>query len=57
MIHRFVMARNYKGRPTLMHAVARRGHTLCGQNMTGWSRNWFDQPILGLLCKRCRRLM
>lgn len=55
MITQFVMARNAKGRPTLMHKVGRsRGITLCGLDIRAWSRVWMNDYIEVLMCKRCK---
>lgn len=59
----FVMARTWRGRPTLMHQLldGSASYTLCGRDMSGWSRQFLNRrqaaPLIDLLCcKRCGKL-
>lgn len=54
----YIIARNRKGRPTLMHKRDRGsfGYTACGIKMEGWSRSYMGWPIKGLLCKKCEKV-
>jgi len=52
----YVAARSYSKRPLCIHTVkSRSSHaTLCGQDLTGWSREYMADPIEVLFCKRCK---
>jgi hypothetical protein len=53
---KYVAARNASGRPTLMHRIGEQFNTtICGYDMAGWSRVFFNESIDILLCKRCKR--
>lgn len=59
-MYSFVAARNLSGRPTLMHRVEYGGtgqYTLCGYDMSSWSRAFFAKPVDILLCLRCKKFM
>lgn len=51
---RYVIARNFTGRPTLQHRLANDSfdETACGLPITSWSRAFQDYPIHEVLCKR-----
>jgi len=51
----FVIARTAKRRPTLMHILSANhsGHTICGVDISPWSRAYFEEPIPQVLCQRC----
>jgi hypothetical protein len=53
----YIISRNIKKRPTLMHKVTTGGVTACGVDTRGWSKSWFKQPIDALLCMRCKKLL
>lgn len=59
MAANFMAARNFSGRPTLMHKVSKNdvNKTLCGYDMSDWSRAYFLKPVDLLLCKRCKMLI
>lgn len=54
----YVVARNPSGRPTLMHRLAKGdfSKTLCGRDVSRWSRAFMGRRIDEILCKhpRCR---
>ena len=52
---KYVIARTFKRRPTLMHTVDpfNPGQALCGHSLLTWSRSYFDRPIDNLHCLRC----
>lgn len=54
----YVMARTAKKRPTLQHVVRNPGMTLtvCGTDISSWSRVWQRKQIPILLCRRCARI-
>lgn len=53
----YVVARNAKGRPMLMHEVRgkRTYITTCGLDISPWSRAYFHEPITTILCLKCMR--
>jgi hypothetical protein len=53
----FVVARAYNGHPTLQHKMSDDGTTtLCGRDVTMWSRAYQGNPIPQIYCKKCKRL-
>lgn len=51
---KYVIARNRGKRPTLQHIVStKRGKTVCGIEMVGWTRYYSTEPIQPMLCQRC----
>ena len=54
----YIISRNAKKRPTLMHAINPHdiSLTLCGINLKGWSRVYFKAPIEPLLCLTCKKV-
>lgn len=52
----WVVARTARKRPTLMHMLDpdRAGYTVCGVEVSGWSRAYFDAPIPQIECLRCK---
>ncbi len=55
----YVIARNNSGRPTLQHALSggTASQTLCGTDVTHWSRGFQSRPIPEVLCLRCSAVM
>ena len=53
----YVVARNAKGRPMLMHEVKgpRTYTTTCGLDVSPWSRAYFSESIPTILCLKCKR--
>lgn len=53
----YAIARTRRGRPTLQHRVAAANHarTVCGLDMSGWSRCYQSAPLPQVACKRCVR--
>ncbi|AUX83207.1 hypothetical protein SEA_REDFIELD_57 [Microbacterium phage Redfield] len=52
----FILARTGKGRPTLQHALADDGvHTVCGLDVTAWSRAYQKHPITEIVCRKCAK--
>lgn len=51
----FILARTSKGRPTLMHALGEHygDKTVCGLEVTNWSRAYKAEPIKEILCVKC----
>jgi hypothetical protein len=54
----YVAARGPRGGALLIHLVrGRRTHkTVCGRDLTGWSREYVASPIPILFCKACSRI-
>jgi hypothetical protein len=52
----YVAARSH-GRPVLIHKVKHTdvGSTLCGLDLTGWSREYLYSPLDVLYCLRCKK--
>jgi hypothetical protein len=55
---KYVIARNAGDRPTLQHAVTsyRSRVTLCGWDISMWTRSFSETPMTIMLCKRCKRI-
>jgi hypothetical protein len=52
----YVLARTGKGRPTLQHCLADDGmHSVCGLDVTAWSRAYQDKPIREIMCRKCAK--
>ncbi|QDP44109.1 hypothetical protein SEA_JENOS_59 [Microbacterium phage Jenos] len=52
----FVLARTGKGRPTLQHGLAEDGQrTVCGLDVTVWSRAYQPKAIPEILCRKCAK--
>ena len=49
----YVLARTAGGRPALQHKTDDHDVTLCGLDITGWSRAYTRTPIKEILCKKC----
>ena len=50
----WVIARNAHKRPTLCHRLNATGLlTVCGQDVSPWSRSYLSEPITSVTCKRC----
>lgn len=56
---KYVIARSQAKRPTLQHGVSsyRSEVTLCGYEITGWSRSFSDAPIPAVLCMKCKKII
>lgn len=53
----WVIARNARSRPTLCHRLNATGRlTVCGQDISPWSRSYLSEPITAVMCKRCASL-
>jgi DNA invertase Pin-like site-specific DNA recombinase len=54
----YVVARTGNGRPALQHVVSAVGNsdTLCGYDMSDWSRFYMATQLSILLCKKCLRI-
>ena len=52
----YALARSATGRPTLQHRTTDMNTTLCGLDMTSWSRAYQATPIREILCKKCRKI-
>jgi len=52
----WVVARTARKRPTLMHLLDpnRPGLTVCGVDVSGWSRAYFEMPIPQIECLNCK---
>lgn len=52
---KYVIARTASHRPSLMHRVepSDLSQTLCGLDMTGWSREYLAAPLDTMVCWRC----
>lgn len=51
----YVIARNASKRPTLMHKVSRStARTVCGRDISRWSRSFHSRPIEVMLCLSCK---
>lgn len=55
----WALARTGTRRPSLMHKLRDDAiHlTLCGLDMSGWSRAYFETPIPQVECLRCRKAL
>lgn len=49
----YILARTASGRPSLMHKLGTANRTLCGLDITLWSRAYLATPISQILCKKC----
>lgn len=52
----YALARSATGRPTLQHRTTDMNTTLCGLDMTSWSRAYQAVPIREILCKKCGKI-
>lgn len=53
---RFVVARGNSNRPACQHAIKNTHETACGQDMSGWSRQYMPEALTAILCLRCARI-
>lgn len=54
LINTYVIARNGHGRAMLQHKLIDGSIiTLCGRDMSEWSRTYMHEPLPVILCKRC----
>lgn len=53
----YVIARTGRGRPTLQHELSPQldGLTLCGLDISWWSRAYQRKAIPEILCKKCNK--
>jgi hypothetical protein len=49
----FVVARTASKRPSLQHFTPDHDKTLCGMDITVWSRAYMPEPIREILCVKC----
>lgn len=51
----FVVARTHAGRPTLQHRLVdeQTHYTLCGVDVSPWSRHYMSTQIREIICLRC----
>lgn len=52
----YVLARTSSGRPALQHRTEDHDQTLCGLDITKWSRAYTPTAIKEILCKKCSRV-
>lgn len=54
----FVVARTASGHPACQHRIAgyRSSKTMCGYDVSKWSREFTATALSVILCKRCKRL-
>lgn len=52
----YILARTGRGRPTLQHCLADDGfHTVCGLDVSFWSRAYQSKPIPEIVCRKCAK--
>lgn len=49
----YVVARTGAGRPSLQHFTEDHDVTVCGRDITGWSRAYMRGKIKEIFCKKC----
>lgn len=51
----YVVARTGAGRPSLQHRMNDLEVTICGLDISAWSRHYMSTAIKEIFCKKCNR--